>query len=78
MPCRMFISIGTASETVAPASATFCQAMSDIAGHVDEQVVGPERASAGALVEGRAHAEGAEDVRGDRKAELAADRPGLS
>ena len=30
MPCRMFISIGTASETCAPASLTFCQAMSDI------------------------------------------------
>ena len=30
MPCRMFISIGTASETCAPTSLTFCQAMSDI------------------------------------------------
>ena len=30
MPCRMFISIGTASETCAPASLTFCQPRSDI------------------------------------------------
>ena len=30
MPWRMFISIGTASETPAPASFTFCQLMSDI------------------------------------------------
>ena len=30
MPWRMFISIGTASDTSAPASFTFCQLMSDI------------------------------------------------
>ncbi len=30
MPWRMFISMGTASDTCAPASFTFCHAMSDI------------------------------------------------
>jgi len=41
MPCRMFISIGTASETWAPASFDRLPRHVGHPGHVDEQVVGP-------------------------------------
>ena len=41
-PWRMFISIGTASETCAPTSLTFCQRRVRHARHVDEEVVGAD------------------------------------
>ena len=69
MPWRMFISIGKAIETCAPASFTFCHAYVRHAGHVDEQVSvlrSESRTVAcclGETVEGWAHAERGQDVR---------------
>ena len=83
MPCRMFISIGTASETCAPTSLTFCQAVSDMPVMWMNRLSGPipmwpcAARSSGERVEGRADAERREDVRRDLQAELAPDRPGL-
>ena len=70
MPCRIFISIGTASETCAPASLTPLPAEVGHPGHVDEQIVGSEpdvvvdaALAPGEQVQDRTDPERREDVR---------------
>src|SRR5690606_13778614 len=47
------------------------------AGHMDEDVVGSELTALGERVESGTHAEGLNDVQGNREAKLATDLPGL-
>ncbi len=82
MPWRMFISIGTASETCAPTSLTLSPGPFGHPGHVHEQVVRPDAdvflVAALALrqrIHDRANAERRQDVRGDLQAELAPELP---
>ena len=84
MPCRMFISIGNASETWAPDVLDLLPGEVGHAGHVDEQVVRADAdvvvdaaRACGEVVHDRANAERRQDMRRDLEVELAADRPGL-
>jgi hypothetical protein len=72
----MFSSIGTASDTPAPAVLHLLPAHVGHPGHVDEQVVGAELVGRGERIEGRAHAEAADDVRHHLQPELAPEGPG--
>ena len=84
MPCRIFISIGTASETCTPTSLTFCQAMSDIPVIWTKRLSGPSpkvplspplpwarRSKVGRIPNGERIS------RRDLETELAPDQPGL-
>ena len=83
MPWRMFISIGNAIETCAPACPSPCsRPMSDIPVMWMNRLSDPSRCVAGRraggkIVEDRADAERRQDVRRDLKSELAPDRPCL-
>jgi hypothetical protein len=76
-PWRMCISIGTESETWRTGIGGIFPARLRHAGHVDEDVVFAELAGSAKLIEGLLHAEGADHMERDRKAELAADLPAL-